>query len=130
VKFILLGFKQDIEFRVFAFEGIASDQTRTAHTIRADLALTQKHGIRAQELPLLCRGLLERGGPGDTSAMTFTEEQMCLHESGCVKAREAAILKRKPPRRHAPSPSEASTGWRSSQARSVSSQPEQVFKGA
>ena len=92
MQFSLIGFRQDTGFRVFTFEGTASDHTRTAYTVRADLALTRKHGIRVQELPLLCRGLLERAGEGEQKfTAIFTEEEMSLHAA----ARNVAVLKRK-----------------------------------
>jgi hypothetical protein len=92
VQFSLIGFSQDTGFRVFAFEGTAADRTRAAYTVRADLALTRKYGIRVQELPLLCRGLLERAGEGEQkSPAVFSEEEMRLHAT----ARNVAVLKRK-----------------------------------
>jgi hypothetical protein len=100
MQFSLLGFSQHTGFRVFAFEGTAADKTRTAYTVRADLALTRKHGIRVQELPLLCRGLLERAGDGEQqSAATFTEEEMRLYTHNCTEARDAAVRRRKSLRR-------------------------------
>ncbi len=60
MQFTLLGFKQDTVYRVFSFECLADDRTKSAHTIRVDLALSRKHGIRLQELPLLCRSALEQ----------------------------------------------------------------------
>jgi len=100
VQFSLIGFSQDVGFRVFAFEGTAADRTRTAYTVRADLALTRKYGIRVQELPLLCRALLERAGEGEQqSPATFTEEEMRLYSRNCTEARDAAIQKRKSLRR-------------------------------
>ena len=92
MQFSLIGFRQDTGFRVFTFEGTAADHTRTAYTVRADLALTRKHGIRVQELPLLCRGLLERAGEGEQKyTATFTEEEMRLHAA----VRNLAVLKKK-----------------------------------
>lgn len=96
MQFSLIGFSQDTGFRVFAFEGTAADRTRTAYTVRADLALTRKYGIRVQELPLLCRGILERVGEGEQQGTaTFTEEEMRLYSNNCTEARDAAIRKRK-----------------------------------
>jgi hypothetical protein len=111
MQFVLTGFKQDTGFRVFGFEGVAADQTRTAYTIRADLALTQKHGIRMQELPLLCRGLLERSLEGEHKrSLTFTEADMIQHARNCADVRSAAIEKRKTPRRHLTE--QVGSGWR------------------
>jgi len=96
MQFVLTGFTQETGFRVFAFEGIAADRTRTAFTVKTDLDLSRRYGIRVQELPLLCRGLLEQremsqddcGGQRNT--MTFTEEGMRLHADNCAAARDAA----------------------------------------
>jgi len=104
MQFILTGFTQDREFRVFAFEGIASDRVRTPFTVRADLALSRTYGIRIQELPLMCRAILERReeSPVESdpqNALTFTEDAMRLHASNCVAARALAAQKKKAPRR-------------------------------
>ncbi|HTR35125.1 MAG TPA: hypothetical protein VMH80_04445 [Bryobacteraceae bacterium] len=114
MRFILTGFTQDFGFRVFAFERIGENRTRTACTVRADLALSRRYGIQMQELPLLCRGLLERRDEGDDlPAMTFTEDEMRLYMQERRAAREAAALKRKPPRK--PAGDNAGVGWRSPQ---------------
>jgi len=98
-------------FRVFAFERVAADRTRTQCAVKADLTLIRTYGIRVQELPLLCRGLLERQ---DESAplgtLTFTEEEMRLHAVNSAAMRDAAALRKKPPRR---TPSEnTGSAWR------------------
>jgi hypothetical protein len=95
MQFILVGFNQETDFRTFAFQGIAADRTRTEFTVRADLALSRKYGIRVQELPLLCRRLLERDDTGEEKrTLTFTEEDMRLH-ANTETARVAASSKRK-----------------------------------
>ncbi|MEP6961669.1 MAG: hypothetical protein ABI995_06315, partial [Acidobacteriota bacterium] len=97
MQFILTGFTQDIGFRVFAFEGIGADRSRTAFTVRTDLALIRRYGIRVQELPLLCRSLLEHRDEAEPGrAITFTEEGMRVHADTC--AAESAARKRKAPR--------------------------------
>ncbi len=118
MQFILTGFTQDREFRVFAFEGIAADRVRTPFTVKADLALSRTYGIRLQELPLMCRGILEQREEGPEegaveNALTFTEEAMRLHASNCIAARALAAQKKKAPRR----PANESNGaaWRSPQ---------------
>src|SRR5678809_985748 len=85
MQFGLTGIAQDMAFRVFAFERMGSDRVRTKMVVRADLALIRRYGIQMQELPLLCRNLLERsdrGGEPDT--LTFTEDDMSLHAKGCA----------------------------------------------
>jgi len=111
MQFTLTGFSQDTGFRVFAFQGIAKDRTRSAFTVRTNLELIRRYGIRVQELPLLCRGLLDRRDEADQEhTLTFTEDQMRLYASDCAVAREAAAQKRKRPRR---TPGDnVGTGWR------------------
>jgi hypothetical protein len=80
MQFILTGFTQDMGFRVFAFERMGEDRIRTKYAVRADLALIQRYGIRLQELPLLCRRLLERRDNGEKEGtLTFTEDEMSLY---------------------------------------------------
>jgi len=109
MQFVLKGFTQDIGFRVFAFDGVAADRTRTAFTVRTDLALIRQYGIRVQELPLLCRGVLERQEGEAERAMTFTEDGMRLHADAQTAEREAAQRKRA---LHKPPSKPAGSGWR------------------
>jgi hypothetical protein len=114
MQFILTGFTQDSGFRVFAFEGIAADRVRVPFTVRADLALSRTYGIRLQELPLMCRGVLESREEGEQeSTLTFTEEAMRLHASNCIAARALAAQKRKSTRR--PPSENIGAAWRSPQ---------------
>jgi hypothetical protein len=118
MQFILTGFTQDREFRVFAFEGINSDRVRTPFTVRADLALSRTYGIRLQELPLMCRAILERREEdpeevNSPNALTFTEDAMRLHASNCIAARALAAQKKKAPRR--PANETNGAAWRSPQ---------------
>ena len=114
MQFILTGFTQEHEFRVFAFEGIAADRVRTPFTVRADLGLSRTYGIRLQELPLMCRAILERREEGEVqNALTFTEEAMRLHASNCIAARALAAQKKKAPRR--PANENNGSAWRSPQ---------------
>lgn len=98
MQYILTGFTQDTGFRVFAFEGVTDHWVRTPYSVRADLALARKHGIRVQELPLLCRGLLDRRSDDDDQrTFTFTEGDMTIHSDLVSAALEAH--KKKAPRR-------------------------------
>ena len=113
MQFILTGFTEELGFRVFAFERMGEDRIRTRCTVKADLALTRRYGIRLQELPLMCRGILERGEDSDqTPAMTLTEEEMrtCANERAAAK--EGAANKRKPRR---PSGENGGAAWRGPQ---------------
>ena len=67
MEFVLTGFRQDANVRRFAFQRVAGDHSRTEFTVSADMSLLVKHKIPLQELPLLCRALLEdqqQAGPG------------------------------------------------------------------
>jgi hypothetical protein len=91
MQFILNGFSQDKGFRVFAFERIGADRLRMEFTVRTDLELMRKHGIRVQELPLLCRGLLERQDEQEPEhTCTFTEEDMRVCQKKSAEERDNA----------------------------------------
>jgi len=95
MQFILTGFTQDTGFRVFAFERIGADRTRTAFTVRTDLNLIRKYGIQVQELPLLCRALLERRDEAELErTWIFTEEEMQAYASNCAAERDAVKRKK------------------------------------
>jgi hypothetical protein len=114
MNFILNGFTEETGFRVFAFQGIGANGTRLDYTVRADLGLIRTYGIRLQDLPLLCRGMLDRLPEGtEACAVTFTEEGMRLVADTRAAERDAA-RQRKPPRRP-PTEQHAATGWRAGQ---------------
>lgn len=109
MQYILTGFTHDMGFRVFAFESVGDDRVRTPYTVRADLSLVRKHGIRIQELPLLCQRVLEQRDGTDTKrAFTYAEADMSIRADMC--AAEAAAQKRKPPRR--PLGTNVGAAWR------------------
>ena len=93
MHFSFVGFSQEKEFRMFEFETIAPDRTRTRLTVEADLALIRRYAIGLQDLPLLCQGLLERRDEGDTApTMALTEEEIGLY---CRAARDTAAQEQK-----------------------------------
>ncbi len=95
MQFRFTGFTEDKGFRVFAFDAVGEDRTRTTFTVRADLGLIGRHGIRVQQLPLLCMALLEEGREGqEECSLTFTEERMRLHADTCAPERDAAGKKK------------------------------------
>ncbi len=95
MQFVLVGFSHDLGFRVFSFEGIAPDRTRTRFAVRTDLALIRDYGIRVQELPILCRGLLERRDESRRErTLTFSAEEMRLHAVNCAAQKDAAQRKK------------------------------------
>jgi hypothetical protein len=107
MEFLLAGFTEGKGIRHFRFECLAPDRTRRTVVVHADTALARKHEIRIQELPLLCRRLLQSVDAGDvTDAMTFTEDHMILVQSACLAAAEK---KPRPPMRPSPATGQA---WR------------------
>ncbi len=98
MQFMFTGFTPDTGFRVLSFEGIGADKLRTKFTVKTDLVLVRKYGILVQELPLLCRGLLERRDEGDQGyTLIFTEDEMRKHADN--RAADRAAAQRKPIRR-------------------------------
>jgi hypothetical protein len=111
MRFILTGFTQELGFRVFAFERVDVDRIRTEFTVKADLSLIRRYDIRMQELPLLCRSLLERQDTtAEMRAVTFTEQDMLVHSKDSADARRAAAEKRRPPRK--PATENLGAAWR------------------
>lgn len=97
-KFLLTGFTQTAGIRVYAFEG-TFDARRIDYTVEVDLALIPGYGIRIQDLPLLCRDLLQQRAERDeTSAFVFTEQNMRSHAEELVRARNDAEHRKKQPR--------------------------------
>jgi|SRR5215831_3512951 len=96
VHYSLIGFRHDSGFRVFTFVTI-DGHGRRAYLVRADLALARKHCVPIQELPLLCRTLLERRCEGDSArAYTFGETEMREYEDLCAARTAAEAQKRRP----------------------------------
>lgn len=123
-RFILKGFSQDQGFRQFAFEGawegMEEARMRTQFTVRADLALIRTYGIPIQDLPLLCRDLLDqRADVATLGRLTFTEDDMRLHRDGRVAAQQALVKKKKLARR--PPTENAGNAWRTTSPLSMQS---------
>jgi len=57
VNLVFTGFRQDYSVRQYVFQSVI--QPYEKFTVGADLNLVRKHNIPLQELPLLCRRLLE-----------------------------------------------------------------------
>jgi hypothetical protein len=95
MEFVLTGFRQDANIRRFAFQRVATDHSRTEFSVSADMTLLVKHKIPLQELPLLCRALLEdQNDTGPAQAVTFTETAMLGYVQRRSLAKEEADRKR------------------------------------
>ncbi len=112
MQFILTGFTHHKGSRVFEFDRIAEDRIRTRCTVHADLELSRKYGIHIQELPLLCRGMLDRSDAALTApTLIFAEAEMKLCADGRAAARAAAAgSRRKMP--HRPATENLGAAWR------------------
>lgn len=94
-QFLLSGFTQAAGIRTYAFEG-RIDARRIDYTVEVDLALIPGYGIRIQDLPLLCRELLQqRAQPDEISSVVFTEQRMRSHAEQLAVAREEAEYRKK-----------------------------------
>ena len=82
-NFVLTGFSHDLGFRVFEFN--CKDGTRARFTVRADLTLVRKYGVHIQELPLLCRRLLD--------ASEAPEPSLTLSEAAMIACAEKETLR-------------------------------------
>src|SRR5689334_13210303 len=80
--------------------------------VRADLALTHRYGIRVQELPLLCRGILERRKE-DEAQQTFTYTGVDMRLNVETSASRAADAEKRRAPRKPPSQNVGAT-WRGS----------------
>jgi hypothetical protein len=112
MRYILTGFTHDMGYRVFAFECIEEDRARTQYHVRADLALIHKYGIRVQELPLLCRKMLERREEGveQVRTLTYSEAEMRLNADESASVAALAAQRKKAPRR--PPSENLGSAWR------------------
>ncbi len=94
MSFLLTGFRQISGFRQYAFRSTGTAPEN--FTVRTDLNLVRKHNIPMQELPLLCRRLLEEAdAPLKSHGLVFTEEAMLGYVKSRARAEEDAALKRK-----------------------------------
>jgi hypothetical protein len=109
---IMKGFRQDNGLRSYDFEVVGVDRSRREITVGADLALLRKYAISMQELPLICRLLLE-GEPQSEApeklAFTFTEALMREHANKRIALTEAR--KRKAPHKR-PHSEQLGQAWR------------------
>jgi hypothetical protein len=92
MKFAFKGFAQDGAYRVFSFEALPRTPELGTFWVRADLSLARKHKISVQELPLLCRAVLEnRATESGEHTVVYTDAEMIVH----ADARDLVNEKRK-----------------------------------
>ena len=111
MTFVLTGFHTFDNIRQYDFDVVGEDRRRQHVTVGADLDLIRRYGIPLQELPLLCRRLLE--GLTKIETIMFTETDMERYASERT-AKANALIKRQARR---PQVSDRTgLAWRSSPA--------------
>ena len=109
--FTLIGFSQEGSIRHFAFQCRNDDRSHSDFTVDADTNLIRRYGISLQELPLLCRRLLEETLPVTPgSALTFAEDRMQRHANERQASERIAEEKKRPPRK--PNSNNLGEAWR------------------
>ena len=83
MRFLFVGFTDECGFRLFTFSSSDLDRSETRFIVKADLSLVRACGIRIQELPLLCRTMLDKQDRQQPAESLFlTEEMLRGHASG------------------------------------------------
>jgi hypothetical protein len=112
MEYVLTGFKQSHNIRLFAFDGLSGDRgSRTRFTVGVDITLIRKYDISLQELPLLCRHLLEQQATDTGQTLTFTEADMVGHADRRAAAQQ--VLEQRKAHRKPPS-NRVGEAWRHS----------------
>lgn len=102
-ELILTGFREANGIRSYVYQCQHDDGSSREFTVDAEVKLLQKHGIGLQELPLLCRRLLEKQNPDVLlRTVTFTEDLMKEQADQRMALKQAARDKKKPYRRPRP----------------------------
>lgn len=105
MDFVLMGFShRNGSTRRFLFErtGPKTGPAREEFTVDADIIMARRYGISVQELPLLCRRLLDDVDSATSRTLIFGEAQMCMHAGLLAAETEAQALRKRPFRRHQP----------------------------
>ena len=110
MEVLLVQFYEANGTRMFVFHCVGADRSRTTVSVSADVTLARKYDIRLQELPLLCRRLLDAiPEEGLQASFTLTEAHMVA-----IQAAARNVPGRKPHKRPRPS-SAVGQAWRSTQ---------------
>ena len=77
MAYSLIGFSQQNTIRRYLFLRIAADGSRTEFGVNADIQTGRSCHVKLQDLPLMCRRLLEgQGEDVDARALTLTQADM------------------------------------------------------
>lgn len=96
MDYVLMDFQQRANVRHYSFRGTTEDNQRFDFVVNVDLDIVLKHRIPIQEIPLLCRRLLEQEPVSAQSRkLTFSEEHMQAHVKRCEEEKRQAVMRRK-----------------------------------
>ena len=102
MEFMMTGFRHKDGIRRLLFTGTLAGRSRE-FSVDTDTALLRRYGIALQELPLLCRRLLEKNALGqDVDVLTFSEDLMREHAEQRAATQRVAEERRKNHRRPHP----------------------------
>ena len=110
MTFVLTGFRTFDNMRRYDFDVVIEDRSRLHVTVGADLDLIHKYRIPLQELPLLCRRLLER--LTKIKSIVFTESEMARYADERIAETNASREKRRA--RRPPVTNRTGLAWRGS----------------
>lgn len=110
MEFVLTGFRQFETFRRFYFEAVGAGRDRKQVAVDADLDLMRRHRIPLQELPLLCRRLLDSRGKAES--ILFKESDIAQYIKDRNAAMDASLEKRRA--RRPPVSGRVGLAWRGS----------------
>lgn len=103
--FVLSGFHQEDGIRYYIFQRPDGGGDSIEFTVDADVTLLRKYGIVLQELPLLCRHLLEKQEAGSLArTVTFSEDLMKEQADQRAAVKQAAQQKKKVYHKRTPNP--------------------------
>lgn len=97
MPYVLAGFRQLRDTRRYYFDAIDEGAGRKRVSVSANVVLIRKYGISLQELPLLCRRLLEK--QSNVTSIDFTESEMALFADKRAAEASAAMVHRRPRKR-------------------------------
>ena len=118
VEIVLTGFSQENNIRRYTFQALPAGNQRSAPaspkkewTVSADLSLMRKHKIPLQELPLLCKRVVEaQAEQAKVDTLIFSERDMLGYASNRSAAELAAEVKKRA--RRMPSSNRVGMAWR------------------
>jgi hypothetical protein len=108
VEFVLAGFRQFDTVRQYYFDAVGENRTRKRVAVGADLDLVRRYRIPMQELPLLCRRLLDAHAKAES--IMFTERDIVQYVKERAAAADASQERRRA--RRPPVSSRVGQAWR------------------